>query len=188
MMTAPFFVALMRRTLLNSLVRAVSCAPGRVMVRHTRAGLLLAWCLLTCGMPAQAQVCTVGSTPVVFGIYDPLTALTTDSTGIITITCLAALSTTVSYAIQLDGGAAASIPNRRMSSGAAQIFYQMYTTSGRATIWGNGTSGSVVVSDSFLLVSTIASIKNYTIYGRIPARQNVVPGTFTDTVMVTLTY
>jgi spore coat protein U-like protein len=54
-------------------------------------------------------------------------------------------------------------------------------------VWGDATGGTAKVSDSqFLVIGT--NQYSYTTYGRIPALQNLAPGTYTDTITVTVNY
>jgi spore coat protein U-like protein len=65
--------------------------------------------------------------------------------------------------------------------------YNLYTNAGHTQVWGDATGGTVKISDSQLvLVGT--SQYSYTAYGRIPALQDLPPGTYTDTITVTLNY
>jgi len=65
--------------------------------------------------------------------------------------------------------------------------YNLYTSAARTQIWGDATGGTAKVSDSQLLVFG-TSQHSYTTYGRIPALQDLAPGTYTDTITVTLNY
>jgi spore coat protein U-like protein len=62
-----------------------------------------------------------------------------------------------------------------------------FTNNGRTTVWGGGTAGTAKVSDSMtLLLGT--TVSSYTINGRISALQDLSPGTYSDTITVTLNY
>ena len=76
----------------------------------------------------------------------------------------------------------ASSPGRRqMASGADILEYNLYTDPSRLTVWGDDSAGTVTVSET-------ASTAEKTIYGRVPGRQNVPAGTYTDVVLVTISY
>lgn len=154
----------------------------------------LAWMLalalgLDCG-PAQAAAnCSVSATPVAYGSYNPFSASATDSTGVVTVACTLGgiISLLVSYNIKLSTGGSGSYGPRQMSSGANTLNYNLYTTTGRTTVWGNGTSSTGTISDGYLLgIGT--TTRNYTVYGRVPALQNVYSGSYADTITVTVDY
>lgn len=137
---------------------------------------------------ANALSCGVSATAVGFGSYDTLSPLHDDATGTITVTCSNTLSLLVSYDILLSNGSASSYSPRRMASGSHQLDYNLYTNLTRSTIWGDGTGGSSKLSDGYLLGVLVPVTRNYTIYGRIPARQNVAAGSYVDTITVTVNY
>ena len=68
-----------------------------------------------------------------------------------------------------------------MASGANVLEYNLYTDPSRLTVWGDDSAGTVTVSET-------ASTAEKTIYGRVPGRQNVPAGTYTDVVLVTISY
>lgn len=147
-------------------------------------GLILG---LVCG-PAQALLatCTVSATTVAFGSYNPFNASNTDSTGTISVAC-SGLGVLVNYTIKLSTGGSGSYSPRRMSSGGNTLNYNLYTTSGRTTTWGDGTGGTGTISDGYTL-SIGTTTRPYTVYGRVPALQNVRSGAYTDTITVTVDY
>ncbi len=133
--------------------------------------------------------CSASASPVNFGGYNPLGGSPTDSTGNVAVTCQCILSIclVVGYNIQLSTGSNNTYLPRAMVSGANHLNYNLYTNAAHSTIWGNGTSSTVVVSDSFLLGIGTAT-RNYPVYGRIPAGQNVTAGSYSDTITVTVNY
>jgi spore coat protein U-like protein len=74
-----------------------------------------------------------------------------------------------------------------MFNGGNSMQYNLYTNAARTQVWGDGTGGTAKVSDSQLVVVGTSQY-SYTAYGRIPALQNLGPGTYTDTITVTLNY
>lgn len=146
-----------------------------------RPRLIAPLILMLVPVAARAQ-CTVTATAVSFGTYLPFSATPTDSTGSVTIGCRLVGPYTVSLNAGLHGGG--NFSNRRMSSGPRFMSYQLYTNATRTTVWGDGTGGTSVVSG---VCSSVCNSNN-TVYGRIPARQVVTPGTYTDTILVTVTF
>ena len=120
-----------------------------------------------------------------FGAYDPITAnLTTplDSTGTVTITCTQGTSRTVG----LDLGANASGSTRRMNDGGTSyLTYELYKDSGYSAVWGN--SGGNLLTPATNPAASNAAV-NITVYGRVAAAQNVIAGSYTDTVVATVNF
>lgn len=128
--------------------------------------------------------CTVAGTNLNFGSsIDPLAAsVPLDSTSTLTVAC----TNTTPYAVALSAGAnaggATNFTARKMANGSNTLGYQLYTDSSRTTVWGNGTASSTVAGTG------IGANQQITIYGRLPSLSGAVPGSYTDTVTVTITY
>ena len=137
---------------------------------------------------ALLQSCNVSATAVNFGVYNPLSGLPTDAAGTVTVSCqVLIVGLFVSWTIGLSSGASGSYANRQLHSGANVLNYNIYTTAAHSVVWGDGTGGSGVVSDNpFLLVGSDSV--NYTAYGRLFASQDRAAGSYSDTVIVTVTY
>ena len=152
--------------------------------------------LLTVG-PAWA-VCSVSSTGMSFGAYQPLlfsgklTSADVLSTGTIAITCSAVL-TLGSYTLALGPntvGMGDGISTRYManSSGGANMMFNIYTDSNRSLVWGNGNLGSLI-SGSLPIITIGSQTQNVTVYGKIPAGQNnLKAGSYSGSMRMTLTY
>lgn len=131
--------------------------------------------------------CSVGTTGVAFGTYNPTLGTADTANGNVRVTCSALVLFTASYVISLSKGASATYSPRFMNLLGAHLNYNLYTTAAFASIWGDATGGTVAVSDSYTAIG-LTEIKNYTVFGRIPALQAVGVGTYTDSVTVTVTY
>jgi spore coat protein U-like protein len=132
--------------------------------------------------------CTVATTAVAFGNYNPISAVATTATGNVAVTCNALVLFTVSYVISMNAGNSGSfIPTRFMNLLGVHLNYNLYTTASNTSVWGDGTAGTSTVSDAYTAI-LLPSIRNYTVYGLLPALQAVGAGTYTDTVTVTVTY
>jgi len=141
--------------------------------------------------------CEVSATATAgFGVYDTLSDSNNDSAGgSVTFTCYSLASLlggTISFTIKLNNGLWGVFPQRVMSSGGNKLNYNLYTSSARTTIWGDGTSGTGVKSGSFyypaLIGLGVKREETHYFYGRIPANQNVPAGEYRDTVGVTVLY
>ncbi|MFD2263932.1 spore coat U domain-containing protein [Lacibacterium aquatile] len=142
--------------------------------------------------PAAANAlaaCTASATGVSFGSYDPLSPTPRISTGSVTVSCdlLLGISLLVAYSISLSQGNG-TFSTRQLSAGPGKTMnYNLFTSGTYGSVWGNGSGGSVMVYDGYLLGLAMATT-SYPIYGRIPALQNVPAGNYTDTILVTVTY
>jgi spore coat protein U-like protein len=137
--------------------------------------------------PAAGQAaCTVSALGLAFGVYNPLSATPTDSSGAVTLSCSAA-SGSGGYTIALTPGGGGSYPGRRMSGGASILPYQLYSDAAHSHIWGDGTGGSSAVAGTDNIPLT-GGTSVHQVYGRIAARQVVSPGTYSDIIVVTVTY
>ena len=129
--------------------------------------------------------CTVSGSTLSFGsAIDPLAAsVPVDASSTLTVQC----TNTTPYAVALNAGTHAGGPAnftaRAMASGSNSLGYQLYLDSGRSSVWGDGTGSSATSSGT-----GTGSTQTIPIYGRIPSLSGIVPGTYTDTVTVTVTY
>ncbi len=136
---------------------------------------------------AAAATCDVSANGVAFGAYDSIGNAQRDTSGTISVTCSGTLGDNVSYSIQLNAGAG-TYANRRISTGAVNLNYNLYVDSSRSQIWGDGSGGTSVVHDSYALTQTSVT-RQYTIYGRIPTGQNQAnAGSYLENIIVTLSY
>lgn len=86
----------------------------------------------------------------------------------------------VPYQIVISGGQSGNVNNRRMAGPAAsQVNYNLYTAADYATVWDNVTGVSAVGNgqDQWLPV-----------YARVPAQANPSPGSYSDTLTVTVSW
>ena len=126
--------------------------------------------------------CTISTTPVAFGAYDPVgTNATTPSnnTGTVSISCTKGTTTPIS----LDLGANATGSTRRMTDGTDYLTYELYQDTGRTTVWG--ASGSAQYTPA---VSPGKAARAFTIFAQIAAGQDVGAGSYTDTVTATVNF
>lgn len=136
--------------------------------------------------PLSACSCSVTTTGVSFGSYDPLSQVDNGSTGTIRVVCTLILSLAGSFTIDLSTGASGSYAQRSLKKGASTLAYNLFADSAYSQVWGNGTGGSTQVSQSFSALLIVD--RTLTVYGRIPAGQNVSAGAYADTIIVTVTY
>ncbi|MEI9429835.1 Csu type fimbrial protein [Mesorhizobium sp. Cs1299R1N3] len=123
--------------------------------------------------------CAVSASSVNFGSVGVL-ASNTDATGSVTVRC----TNTTPYTIGLSAGtgSGATVANRKMTSGVKTVMYSLYSDSARTAIWGNtiGTDSSAGTGTGLDQI--------YSVYARAPAQTTPAPGTYSDTIVVTVTY
>jgi spore coat protein U-like protein len=130
---------------------------------------------------AGASSCSVSATGLAFGIYDTINPVNNYAVTI-TVNCNAA---------QVSGSLSASAGNSNNQS-ARQLWYtdshgvrqtlryNLYTDAARTSVWG--TTNTIPVTVGTGKTATV------TAYGLIPGNQNVVPGTYSDSIAITLSY
>ncbi len=112
-----------------------------------------------------------------FGAY---TGVNNDSSANVTVNC----SNGGTYTVALGAGSNSNGTTRRMAGPSGQFLtYAIYSNAGRTTTWGNGTTFGAQVSGT-----GTGSNQTLTAYGRVPSGQSPTPGSYTDTVVVTITY
>ena len=140
-----------------------------------------------------ANVCRIVSgTGMAFGTYDLITAIPTDSVTTVVVECArngGPQHVTVTLGLS-QGTHGNSVGARRMrrSGGTDVLTYGLFRDVSRQNIWGYTTgvdASSQSIAFSVSNNSTASLI--FTIYGRIPALQNVPAGDYGDTVQMTLT-
>ena len=138
-----------------------------------------------CSSDLAANCTVTGSAN--FGSYNPLTGQQVTGTGTIAVTCTGTANETINYSVALTSGYG-SYSTRNMSYGGASMTYNLYLDSSYLQIWGDGTGGTSVLSDTMTLVSTSLT-KYYTIYGRINSNQRQLgAGNYGDSITITLNY
>jgi len=135
-------------------------------------------------IPANANV---SATTLNFGSTSSL-ASNIDSTATVSVQA----TNTTPYSIGLGNGANASGSQRRARKGATANFinYNLYTDSGRSQAWSTSTATTSCSggAGTCVLGTGTGAIQNTTVYGRVPIQTVPAAGTFTDTVVVTVTF
>ncbi len=138
-------------------------------------------------LSASANVTTGGSAtlttqPVAFPSYNPVNTLPTDGGGTVSVTATSGLP----YSIGLGGGAAPAEPMRQLQFGINRLAYNLYLDSARSTVWGEGTPTGF---DGAVKTATgTGAPQGNSIFARIPPGQNAPAGSYTDNVLVTVTF
>lgn len=120
---------------------------------------------------AVVAKCSIQSVnDIAFGDYDVTSSTPTDAQGSMTFKCTKGTS----YKTYITG-------TRQMTNGTDNLSFQLYSDSNRSTTYPSDNSGQSEQASS-------SSPITKTIYGRIPAGQDVSIGQYTDALTVTVNY
>jgi spore coat protein U-like protein len=166
------------------------------MNRTARVALIVGGLALGMAAPAFAQTatgnlgvsatvaknCSITTTAVAFGAYDPVVANATaplDGTGSVVVTCTKGAGTR----IDLGLGANVSGTTRRMAGGTDFLTSQLYQNIGRTTVWGTGAAAGLTIP-----VAPSRAARTFTVFGRVAAGQDVAAASYNDTVVATINF
>ena len=141
---------------------------------------LLAGAILLVAPPAIGA-CSISTSGVAFGTYNVFAASPLDSTGSVTYRC----TSTLNINITLNNGGAGTFNLRRMLNGAQALNYNLYLDASRTTIWGDGTGGTQRYTNTNAPNNQNVTV---TIYGRIPASQDVSAGAYSNSITATINF
>lgn len=115
----------------------------------------------------------------IYNTASPVDTTSAAGQGSIQLRCTPGVSAT---ATMNQGLYALSVVDRRMkrTNSDHYLAYQLYTTAARNIIWDATTGHSLTFSND--------AVQTMTVYGRLPAQNSVLPGTYTDTVTITITW
>ncbi len=172
--------------------------PRSQRMRRVRAwcgvfgGLLLGACL---PLAAQAGAdCSISSVALAFGAYDTTATSPDDTAATVTVTCVYVPpgASRVGYTIRLSHGMnGTSATTRKLANGSSLLPYNVYSDASRTRVWGDGSAGTVVATGSMTVGPGAGNGKrtaSHVVYGRIPALQDAVPGTYLDALVLMLDY
>ena len=126
--------------------------------------------------------CSITTTPVAFGSYDPIVtnaASPLDGTGTVVVTCTKGAGTR----IDLGLGSNATGSTRRMLGGTDLLTYELYTDTGRSTVWGSGAGAGQSIP-----AAPNKNPRTFMVYGRVAAGQDVGAASYSDTVVATINF
>lgn len=130
------------------------------------------------------ESCVITTEPIAFGDYDPIVTHATEpltTTGTLTVQCTMGTEATIllGQGANAASGSTNSSPYRRLkdTNGATLS----YTISRGGNIWGNTT-------DTGLSITGMGSSDDIPVYLSIPPGQSALVGTYTDTVVATVSY
>lgn len=147
--------------------------------RTALAGLIVA--LLT-GSTLSAAGCMISTQPLVFGRYDVFDPAPTDTTAKVSYVCNLPVTPPV---VRLSAGLSSSFAPREMTSLDDALRYNVFLDASCTTVFGDGTAGTTVFSGAPPAEGVTYEVM---VFGRIPARQNVHAGTYSDTLVLTIEF
>lgn len=139
--------------------------------------------------------CTVATTALAFGSYDPILANTTaalnnGTTGSVVITCVKGTSAVIALGNGLYF-ASGTRQMRHATKTTVFLTYQLYQPPSNAAGAACTFPATTLWSSTGTLTTTAAPDKNsrtFNVCGTVPAGQDVEMGTYSDTVVVTVTF
>ncbi len=127
--------------------------------------------------------CNVSTAPLDFGSYDPVVA--NASTALNTTSVVNVYCTTGTFAtVALDQGLWSAGANRRMRAASGDMLtYGLYKDAGLGVVWNTTNTNSGTSTSKLTPINT-----GFTVFGSIPAGQDVRAGNYSDTIQVTVNY
>ena len=131
--------------------------------------------------------CTINAPNMNFGTYDIFSAAPLAAQDTISISCNYCFGGG-NVSLSFSTGASGTYSSRTMSNGTDSLNYNLFADTSHTQILGDGTNGTYTYQTTLNggFIGTVQG--SFTAYGLIPAQQNVSPGTYSDTIAVTLTF
>ncbi len=120
---------------------------------------------------------------IAFGAYDIFSLSDDTGTGSFSVTGCSVGART--YVTTLSTGSSNSFTTRTMKTSGNSLNYNLYTDATYTSIWGSGSGGTSSVSKTNGSGGTGSTI---TIYGKIPAEQDVYAGSYSDSITITISF
>lgn len=132
------------------------------------------------------QACSITAGAMAFGSYDAVAGHQLDGQATLTVACSkgAIASITLGQGSNPGPQSSETVPHRQMKneSGDDVLSYTLYKDPTRLVAWGNTAATGQAYLPSSATPSAIA------VYGRIRGSQDVVAGTYADTVVATVSF
>jgi spore coat protein U-like protein len=155
---------------------------GAVVGGLAQAGTATTTFAVTANLQAT---CSTTATALAFPAYTPGGGAVAQ-TSTVSVKC----TKNSAYTVALNGGntTGGSVAQRLMNSGGNTLQYNLYTTATHATVWGDSSGTSVTQAGTG---AGLATANVLTVYGQVPdstSNQLAVPGAYSDTITVTVSY
>lgn len=137
----------------------------------------------------RQNACYISATNMNFGSYDIFSATPLTSTMTFTLNCGNGYHGngyfgTGNVYITFSAGSSGTYTNRTMSNGTDTLNYNLYASTAHTSVVGDGTNNTTYY------YAACGSCRGFsgsaTVYGLLPAQQNVSTGTYSDVVTITL--
>jgi spore coat protein U-like protein len=129
-----------------------------------------------------AAGCSVSTSSIVFGDYDPIRPYDLPTVGQITYACTG-IHQAVSIGLTL--GNRGNSREREMSFGRRRLRYNLYIDPAGTRVWGDGTQGT----EEYRVPAPVdGKAISLMVYGRAASRQDVSSGNYHDDVQVFVRY
>jgi len=162
----------------------VAAAAGAALLAAAAAGAGTR----TATLPVSATMttaCRVAALPLAFGNYMPLAGAVTSTTRI-RVGCTR--GTRFKVALGLGTTPGSTVAQRLLANGGYTLQYNLYTNSTHTRIWADGTAGSWTQRGRGRGLARPVAL---TAYGLLPdnaANQLAAPGTYSATIIVSVSY
>jgi spore coat protein U-like protein len=140
--------------------------------------------LASCAAALAAHAgCFVDSGGLAFGAYDVGDGQPRDSMLVLKVSCQDVQPRDLSIAIG-PSATSGQVSTRQMQGGSMgdRLSYNLFVDAARNQVWGDGT-----VADGVTVRGVARGTpRELTVFGRVPPRQNVSAGTYSDAITVTV--
>ena len=125
--------------------------------------------------------CQITNTPAVaFGNYDTLSVTPIDATGTISLACTKGAVAVIALDTSANPTHATGTTRAMKDAASDYVSYELYSDSSRTAVWkSSGVTEPAAPSKAAV---------DYTVYGRIPAGQDVPANAYSDTVVITVSF
>lgn len=155
---------------------------GTLALSHMTVHAATATANLSVSANVNARCSISAPSTLAFGVYDPVVDHVSADLDADTSVTVACTKNSPGVWVGLDLGANASGSTRRMASGAERLAYELYSDAGRTTVWGS------VLASGVSYTPTSKDPVNISVYGRVPAGQDVGVGSYSDSVTATINF
>ncbi len=160
--------------------RTIACVAAMIGLLGAKAAHAASATTTFTSQITLAATCVINSASTLNFGNQGILAANVDQSSTLQVTC----TNTTPYNVGLDAGtgAGATVAARKMTSGGATVNYSLYSDSAHTTVWGT------TVGTDTVAATGNGTGQGYTVYGRVPPQTTPAPGTYSDTVTVTVTY
>jgi spore coat protein U-like protein len=128
-----------------------------------------------------AAACSVSTTAVAFGAYNPIDPNPLLGVGSIVASCTKGTGSRIDLS---SGTGSGTTTGRKMTGSLGTLNYNLYTDASRTTTWGDniGAPGLVIP------MAPDSTPRTFPVYGKVPAVQDAFAGSYADSVLVTVNF